>query len=77
MLSKLVAILISPLGTAIMMGLLGMLLMLVSWRKAVAFVCCLGLFWLTVWSLPVSHQWFFQKMTANHTPLPIEELPTA
>lgn len=77
MLSKLVAILVSPLGTAIFLGLLGLLLMLFRRRTAAAFLCCVALFWLSIWSLPVSHQWVYQKMTVNHHPLSMEMLPKA
>lgn len=77
MLSKIAAILVSPLGAAIFLGLLGLLLMLFRRRAVAALICCLALLWLSVWSLPVSHQWLYQKMTADYPPTAMEMLPQA
>jgi uncharacterized SAM-binding protein YcdF (DUF218 family) len=60
-----------------LLGLLSLLLMFIRRGRAAALLCCVALFWLSIWSLPVSHQWLYQKMTANYPPLPMEMLPKA
>lgn len=77
MLSKLAAVVVSPLGAALVLSVTGLLALLLRRRAWAACLSGLALFWLCLWSLPVSHQWLYQKMTADYPPTPIEVLPQA
>ncbi|NBQ89097.1 MAG: YdcF family protein [Betaproteobacteria bacterium] len=55
--SALLTALISPLGSALALGLLALLLSLTRWRIAAALVGLTGIVWLIVWSLPVTANW--------------------
>ena len=58
MFSKIVSVLISPLGTALFMGCVGLVWLLwphkPQWRKAGTRLCLAGLVWLWVWSTPLA-----------------------
>lgn len=74
--SKLAIALISPLGTALLLGLLGLLL-LARARRLATWLLVLGLGWLWFWSTPVVSDSFLQGLEDRYPPRPIASLPRA
>jgi hypothetical protein len=63
--SALLTALISPLGSALALGLLALLLSLTRWRRAAALTGLTGMVWLTAWSLPVTANWIQAHVSRN------------
>ncbi len=64
--SALLTALISPLGSALALGLLALLLGLTRWRMAAALAGMAGMVWLTAWSLPVTANWIQAHVSRDH-----------
>lgn len=80
-LTKIGGALISPLGTALVLGIISIAVALLARsartvRRALG-VGLLGLVWLWLWSLPVASTWIQQQVEANFPPAAIEALPSA
>jgi uncharacterized SAM-binding protein YcdF (DUF218 family) len=56
-LSKLVIVLVSPLGTCLVLAALGLGLLLLRWRRSGRLVMAVGALWLLLWSLPMPAFW--------------------
>ena len=71
--SALLTALISPLGTALALGLLAMILGLMRWRKSALLLAFVALAWLTGWSMPVTANWIQAQVSRDHPPLVSDE----
>ncbi len=72
---KIIILLISPLGTTLVLGIAGLLLAQLRRQQAAVICAALALLWITFWSLPVvSHT--VQRLVETPA-LSIEELPQA
>lgn len=76
-LSKLIIALISPLGTALAVGLLALLLACVGKKRLATGAGVLALVWLWAWSLPLSSVWLGGKLEAQYPNIDIRMLPEA
>ncbi|PFG07940.1 uncharacterized SAM-binding protein YcdF (DUF218 family) [Marinobacter sp. LV10MA510-1] len=75
--SKLVIFLISPLGSALLLGSFALLCSALRFRR-LAMACGLfALLWLWGWSLPVVSLWAQQHLEAPYPALTMEQLPSA
>jgi uncharacterized SAM-binding protein YcdF (DUF218 family) len=75
-LSKLAIALVSPLGTALLLGLLGLLL-LPKARRAGATLLVIGLAWLWFWSTPAASDALQQELEGRYPARAAESLPRA
>ncbi|MBC5784855.1 YdcF family protein [Ramlibacter sp. USB13] len=76
MVSKLAIALISPLGTALVLALLG--LGLTRWARRIGtLLAFLALAWLWLWSTPAASEWLEQRTEAAFPPQRVEEVPFA
>lgn len=75
-LSKVVIAAVSPLGTCLLLGALGVLL-LGRARRTGATLVSLGLAWLGLWSLPAVSDAFVAHVEAPYPARPVESLPRA
>ena len=76
MFDKLVIALVSPLGTALVLGVLALVLAL--WRPRLAWLLgVLGLAWLLVWSLPVASHALRGTVEGTYPAVPMDSLPRA
>jgi len=74
---RLATLLISPLGAALLMGMLSLLL---SWRRdsSAAFVSgATAVAWLWLWSTPAASLWICTYLESQHAALPVAALPNA
>jgi len=76
-LSKLAIALISPLGTALALGVLAVLLGAFGKRRAALRLGSLALAWLWLWSLPVASMWLRGQVEEDFPPMPLQTLPSA
>ena len=75
--SRLVTLVISPLGTALVLGVLALLL---SWRTHVRAATVSGvtaIAWLWLWSTPAASLWIRTHLESQHPALPVAALPDA
>ena len=81
MFDKLIIALISPLGTALVLGALALLLAVVSRRaRGRRWATGLGVFallWLYLWALPMPSFWLRGLVERDFPPVPVAEVPTA
>lgn len=74
--SKLAISLISPLGTALAVAVVGLLLLAKARRAAVSLLV-LALAWLYLWSTPAASEWLQQRAEAGFPPQQAEAVPVA
>ena len=77
MFTKIVATIIAPLGTALLLGLVALVL---AWlgKKRSAFCCAaFSLGWLLLWSMPVVNDGLVHYVESRIHPVPIQQLPPA
>ena len=75
--SRLVTLVISPLGTALVLGVLSLSL---SWRTHVRAATVSGvtaIAWLWLWSTPAASLWICTALESQHPALPVAALPDA
>jgi uncharacterized SAM-binding protein YcdF (DUF218 family) len=75
--SRLVTLVISPLGTALVLGLLCLIL---SWRQHRHLAITSGvaaIVWLWLWSTPAASLWIRAYLESQHPALPVAALPDA
>ncbi len=60
---------ISPLGSALGLGLLAWLLGVLRWHRTAALLGLVALAWLTAWSLPVTANWIQAQVSGPYTPV--------
>ncbi|MCK9564150.1 MAG: YdcF family protein [Bacteroidales bacterium] len=75
LLSKLVIAVVSPLGTALLLLLAGLLALLLSRRRWGVGLVALGLAWLWLWSTPVASLWLRHVVEAPYPARPVAEVP--
>ncbi|WP_417315617.1 YdcF family protein [Cycloclasticus pugetii] len=73
--SKLVIAFISPLGTALAMGLIALMLVCVGKKRFAIGTSVIALAWLWAWSLPLSSGWLINKVEADYPSIDIRTLP--
>jgi len=74
---RLATLLISPLGVALLMGILSLLL---SWRRHNSAAIVSGataVAWLWLWSTPAASLWICTYLESQHAALPVAALPNA
>ena len=69
--------LISPLGTALLLGATALVLAALRWRRGAAATALLGLVWLWVWSMPVASLWLRGALEHRYPPLALQGVPSA
>ncbi|GAV19894.1 hypothetical protein MMIC_P0852 [Mariprofundus micogutta] len=75
--TKLIIALISPLGAALVLSFLALLLGFFG-RMRLAFVLgAIGLLWLYAWSLPVMSAWICDQLQSDYPPTLIHDVPQA
>ena len=75
--TRLAIVLISPLGTALLLGVLSLLL---SWRRhhrAALVSGATAIAWLWLWSTPAASLWIRTYLESQHAALPVAALPNA
>lgn len=77
MFAKLLIALISPLGTALVLAVLGLLLAWRGRRRLVPRLGVVALVWLWVWAMPASSLWLRAQMEGEFPPQAVEALPVA
>lgn len=80
MLSRIVTAVVSPLGTALLLGMVALVLARArtsGWRRAGMMAGILALAWLWLWSLPVASFWLRSRLEDQAGPRTIEALPSA
>lgn len=68
---------ISPLGTALLLGLAALVLGALRWRRLSVAAALLGLVWLWVWSMPVASLWLRGALEHRYPPVALQGLPSA
>ncbi len=71
--SALLTALISPLGSALALGLVALLLGFTQWRKTALVVALAALVWLAGWSLPITANWIQAHVSRDHVPVVSDE----
>lgn len=77
MFSKVVAVIISPLGTALLLGFAAIVLGWLGRKRSSIFCATLSLVWLVLWSLPIVSDTAIQFVESRESPVPIHQLPDA
>ncbi len=77
MLDKLAIALISPLGTALALGLVALCVALLRRHRAAWVLAAVALLWLWVWSVPVVSHTVRASLEADYPALPVASLPRA
>lgn len=83
MFAKIIAALISPLGTSLLLGLIGLVLQFsglerrAAWRRVALVSSALGLAWLLLWSTPVVSDALSGWLEAQAGPRTLDGLPQA
>ena len=75
--SKFATALISPLGTALMLGALALLLGALQRRRAALGLGSLALCWLCLWSMPAASNWLRAQVEAEYPRVPVSQMPVA
>mgnify|MGYP003645701365 CR=1 FL=1 len=73
--SKLIIALISPLVTALAMGLIAIMLVCVGNKRLATGEGVIALGWLWAWSLPCSSAWLINQLEAEYPSIDIRTLP--
>ena len=68
---------ISPLGTALLLGVAALVLGAWRWRRLSVLAALLGLIWLWVWSMPVASLWLRGVLESRYPPLALQGVPSA
>lgn len=68
---------ISPLGTALLLGAAALVLGALRWRRLSGAAALLGLAWLWAWSMPVASLWLRGSLEHRYPPLALQGLPSA
>ena len=68
---------ISPLGTALLLGVAALVLGALRWRRLSVLAALLGLIWLWVWSMPVASLWLRGVLESRYPPLALQGVPSA
>lgn len=76
-LSKLVIALISPLGTCLVLALVGLAWLGLRWRRTGRACIAVGLVWLCLWSLPPASFWLTQTLEHQTPQRPAAAYPQA
>lgn len=71
--SALLTALISPLGSALALGALALMVGLLRWRKTAFLIGLAALGWLLAWSLPVTANWIQAHVSRDHAPVLTDE----
>jgi len=71
--SALLTALISPLGSALALGLIALVLGFTAFRKTALVAGLVALSWLTAWSLPVTANWIQAHVSGDQTPMVSDE----
>ena len=77
MLGKIVIACISPLGTALIFGLVGTVLAYWNRKRLSIFFTVFALGWLWLWSLPVVTEAAVSRLEGRYPPVPLAQLPKA
>ena len=77
MFDKLLIALISPLGTALVLGVLALLLARGAYRRWAMRLGVLALLWLWVWSTPIARYALLGAVEAGYPPVQVQALPQA
>ena len=77
MFDKLLIALISPLGTALLLGTLALLLAATRRRRLATALGVAALLWLYIWSVPMPSYWLREQVERGFPPIPVAEVPTA
>lgn len=75
--SKLVTALISPLGTALFLGLLALCLGFCRRRRWAIALGTTGLIWLWLWSMPLASEALRAQMESAYPPMTLQSIPSA
>jgi len=75
--SKFAIALISPLGTALLLGIFALLLGVLRHSRMSLAVGAIALAWLSLWSLPAMSLWLRSKIESAFPMVPVQELPDA
>ena len=67
--SAILTALISPLGSALALGMLAVLLGVMRWGRTSALVMLIALGWLVAWSMPVTANWIQAHVSSKHPPI--------
>lgn len=76
-LSKLVAALVSPLGSVLALGLIALILTVIGKTRSGVAAGVVALIWLWAWSLPISSSLLMTKLEADHPKTDIQKLSDA
>jgi len=76
-LSKIAIALISPLGSALLGGLLALIAGLIGFRRIGLVLGALSVLWLWVWSLPATSYALRDYLESQHPPMAVETMPEA
>lgn len=76
-LSKVVTALISPLGTALMLGIIALVIAQINRPRLASGLAGLAIFWLGIWSLPAVSNWLIESVEGQAVHGPVEEVPAA
>lgn len=74
-LSKLFISLISPLGTALLLGLFAVILAFTQWRRCAVVWGCAAVMWLGLWSMPGVGYWVSDQLEADYPRIAVGALP--
>ena len=69
--------LISPLGTALALGLVALALAVWRWRRVSWILAASALLWLWLWSTPAASLWLRAGLEARYPPLALQAVPSA
>ena len=75
--TRLVSLLISPLGTALLLGVLSLSLLWRHHNRAAVVSGATALAWLWLWSTPAASLWIRTPLESQHPALPVAALPNA
>ncbi len=77
MFDKLLIALLSPLGTALLLGTIAILAGFFYRRRLALLLGVIAVGWLYTWSLPVPSLWLRHQVESSYPPIPVRDLPKA
>ena len=77
MLDKILGQLVSPLGIAVVAGLLALTAVAIGWRGRAAGLLVFGVAWLWGWSTPIASDALLDRMSAQYPPRHVATFPAA
>lgn len=77
MIDKFAILLISPLGTALLLGLAALVLLRLGWHRTGWWLGALGLAWLWLWSTPAVSHGARARLELAYPPVAVAQLPQA